>query len=66
MLINVCELSPTIFALVVNFINVLPARFSYDILAPKITKLKQNCKAERFSFVIFGAKISAKKAGIKC
>jgi len=47
--------------LVVNFIKVLRTSFSYEILAQKITKLKQNCKAEHFSFVIFGTKISAKK-----
>ncbi len=29
-------------------------------------KLKRNCKAEHFSFVIFGAKILAKKAHLKC
>jgi len=45
---------------VVNFINVLRAHFLYKILAPK------NYKAKRFSFVIFGAKIWAKKALVKC
>jgi len=29
-------------------------------------KLKRNCKAEHFSFVIFGAQIFAKKARVKC
>jgi len=42
----------------VNFINVLHECFSYEILAPKITKL---C----FGFVIFGATISCEKRARK-
>jgi hypothetical protein len=50
---------------VINFTNILHAHFSYKILVPKITKVKQNKKADRFSFVIFGAKILAEKARVK-